>query len=165
MLTYCFTYCNDGKMLDKIGYSFLDIDNDGHCELLIQAVNGDEFLNNMIFEMYTLKDGKPAQVFCGQERDRYYLSDMEEGAYIISEYASSGALQSKWNYFILEGDELTLEQGILYDAESDENDPWSFAYDDETADSRLDEQMARDIIKSYETRQFLPEPFSFGLYK
>lgn len=76
-----------------------------------------------------------------------------------------GATQSMWNYYTLAGDELNLQQGIIYDEESDEKNPWSMTYsEDESGNNTVDEKMALDIIKSYEKRQLLPDPFQFSLY-
>lgn len=162
-LSTLLTYCYDGEALKNIAYGFVDIDNDGSCELFIEPVSGDEFVKDMIFEMYTLKDGKPVQVLSGNERNRYYLSHMEEGAYIISNYASSGASQSTWNYFTLEGDQLTLQQGVIYDAEENEDNPWSLAYAvDGNEDATVDEKTAKDIIDSYESTRIQPEATDFS---
>ena len=160
------TYCYEGNALDNIAFSFADINADGKYELFIQPVSGDEFVDGMIFEMYTLKDNEPEQVLCGEERNRYYLSDTEEGVYFICQYSSSGALQSMWNYFVLEGDSLSLMQGILYDAEENPDQPWSFAFsEDEDSDKEAIEKLANDIIESYDKNRMQPEPFSFSLYK
>lgn len=164
-LSSLFTYCYKGNPLENIEYSFQDVNNDGYRELFLQTGSGDKFVKGMVFEMYTMKDGKPVQVFCGDERNRYYLSDTEEGAYFICNYSSSGATQSMWNYYTLNGDELNLQQGIIYDEESDEKNPWSMTYsEDESGNNTVDEKMALDIIKSYEKRQLLPDPFQFSLY-
>lgn len=159
-------YCYEGKPLENIAYAFADINGDGFCELFIEPVSGDEFVDQMIFAMYTLKNGKPKLVFCGDERNRYYLSDTEEGAYFISNYASSGALQSTWNYYILEGDSLSFMQGIVYDAGEDESHPWAVADDENgSVKKQTDEKSAQDIIDSYETRRIQPDYISFMTYR
>ena len=62
-------YCQEGNALENVGYAFLDVNGDGVCELMIGAIHGDEFVNKMLFELYTLEDGVPVQIFAGQERD------------------------------------------------------------------------------------------------
>ena len=57
-------------------------------------------------------------------------------------------------------------QGILYDAEENPDQPWSFAFsEDEDADKEAIEKLANDIIESYDKNRMQPEPFSFSLYK
>lgn len=155
------TYCYEGEALKNIGYAFLDIDNDGSYELFIEPISGDEFVDQMIFEMYTYKNDEIKQVFIGDARSRYYLGDTEEGPYFVYNYSSSGAAQSMWNYFTLEGDQLTLMQGILYDEENGDN-PWSFAFDD---GEEVNEEMAQNIIDSYDQRKIQPEAIDFSLYR
>ena len=155
------SYCYEGDALQNIGYAFLDIDGDGAYELFIEPISGDEFVDQMIFEMYTCKNDEIKQVLCGDVRDKYYLGDLEEGGYIVSNYASSGAAQSTWNYFTLEGDQLTLVQGILFDETEDTENPWSFAYEEERL---ANEDSARELIQSYEQRRIQPEAIAFSLY-
>lgn len=155
------SYCYEGEALKNIGYAFQDIDNDGSYELFIEPISGDEFVDQMVFEMYTCKNDEVKQVFCGDARSRYYLGDTEEGPYFVYNYSSSGATQSMWNYFTLEGDQLTLMQGILYDEENGDN-PWSFSFDD---GEEATEEMAKDIIDSYDKRRIQPEAIDFSLYQ
>ena len=86
-------YCQEGNALENVGYAFLDVNGDGVCELMIGAIHGDEFVNKMLFELYTLEDGVPVQIFAGQERDRYYIAGLEEGGYLIANEASSSCKQ------------------------------------------------------------------------
>ena len=70
-------YCQEGNALENVGYAFLDVNGDGVCELMIGAIHGDEFVNKMLFELYTLEDGVPVQIFAGQERDRAAITERE----------------------------------------------------------------------------------------
>lgn len=155
------SYCYEGEALQNIGYAFQDIDNDGSYELFIEPISGDEFVDQMIFEMYTCKNDEVKQVFCGDARSRYYLGDTEEGPYFVYNYSSSSATQSMWNYFTLEGDQLTLMEGILYDEENGDN-PWAFSFDDGEEPT---EERAKDIIASYDNRRIQPEAIDFSLYQ
>lgn len=120
-------YCQEGNALENVGYAFLDVNGDGVCELMIGAIHGDEFVNKMLFELYTLEDGVPVQIFAGQERDRYYIAGLEEGGYLIANEASSGAANSAWFYYAIDGKELSVVQAILYDAAASPDQPWYMA--------------------------------------
>ncbi|MDE7325561.1 MAG: M56 family metallopeptidase [Lachnospiraceae bacterium] len=120
-------YCYDGNAAENVGYSFLDVDGDGKMELLIGAVTGDAFVQGQIFELYTLKDGEPVQVFSGRERSRYYLCQKEDGNYAIANEGSSGASNSEWSYYTLQDGTLSGELVIIYDDMPDAESPWSMA--------------------------------------
>ncbi len=107
-------YCYGEDILEKIGYSFLDLDGDGIDELLIGAIGGDDFIRQQIFELYCLKNGMPAQVFAGQERDRYYLCQ-DGGSYIIINEGSSSASNSEWSCNVLKEGKLVSVQTIISD--------------------------------------------------
>ncbi|MGN0367134.1 MAG: hypothetical protein ACI4E5_14540 [Suilimivivens sp.] len=52
-------FCYDGNPLENLGYAYVDVNNDGYWELLIGALNGDEFTGRVIFDLYALEDGVP----------------------------------------------------------------------------------------------------------
>ena len=68
------SYCTEGNPLDNVGYAAMDVDGDGVDELLIGSLTDDDYLRDVIFDMYTVKDGQCVQVFASQERQRYYMS-------------------------------------------------------------------------------------------
>ena len=68
-------YCYDGNALDNVGYTFLDLDNDGTMELFIGAIGGDEFVANTVFDFYTYQDGNPVLLLDSLERARCYICD------------------------------------------------------------------------------------------
>lgn len=162
------SYCYAGNPLENVGYAYVDVNNDGSRELLIGAIAGDEFVDNVIFDLYVLEDDVPVQIFCSQERDRYYLCEEEAGGYEIANTGSSGADSSAWHYYILNGQEMQVIQAIIYDGMTDLENPWYMAYDedwDTTNDTPVDEKMAEDIIESYEKQYMKPDYMSFAYYK
>ena len=155
------TYCYEDDALQNIGYAFLDIDADGSCELFIEPLAGDDFVEQMVFEMYTCKNDEITQVFCGTERDNYYLSECEEGAYIISNYASSGAGQTDRDYYTFAENDLVLVQSVSYDATENPDNPWSISGED----GEVTEETAQSIIESYESCWIQPSATNFSLYE
>lgn len=165
--TLC-TYCYEGNAMKNVGYALLDLTGDGEPELLIGAINGDAYVEKMVFDMYTIVDGTPVQLFVGRERNGYYICEEEAGIYLIENKASSGATQNVWHYFSIEKDRLNIVQGIVYDAASHPDAPWFMTYDtdwDTGNDTPVDENMANSIINSYEARYMMPEYTAFENYK
>lgn len=143
--------CDMGAQ-DQIGYTLYDLDFDGQPELLIGETDTELAANRIIFDAYTLKDGKAAQVFESESRNRYYIVEDEAGAIMIANEASNGAASSGWIYYTASGDTLTVQQAIIYDAAADENNPWFMAYDedwDTSNDDAIDENTAQSVIDSY----------------
>lgn len=58
-------------------------------------------------------------------RDKYgRIAGLEEGGYLIANEASSGAANSAWFYYVMDGKELSVVQAILYDAAASPDQPW-----------------------------------------
>lgn len=58
--------------MDEVGYVYLDVDHDGQRELLLGATSGSP---PMIYDMYTIADGKLCHVLSSGERSFYRLRD------------------------------------------------------------------------------------------
>lgn len=158
-------YCYDGNPLENVGYSLLDLNGDTIPELLIGATGGDAYVQDLLFEVYTLQNDTPLQLLTGGDRSNYRLCDDESGCYFLENQASASAEQREWLYFILTGDQLSVIQGIAYDATSDPEKPWYMTYDtdwDTSNDTAIDEDTARAIIAGYDDQCVTPvyTPFS-----
>ncbi|MDE7297243.1 MAG: VCBS repeat-containing protein, partial [Lachnospiraceae bacterium] len=140
-------YCYDGNARENVGFAFLDVDGDGEAELLIGAIAGDPFVERQIFELYTLKDGAPKQVFSGRERSRYYLCEEEDGSFIVANEGSLSAADSEWDYYTLQDGELSLIRTIV---------SWHVEAGADAADGRLqgimEEEEAEEFVKVHEAR-------------
>lgn len=64
-----------------------------------------------------------SQIFCGEARNRYYISEDEDAGYRIANGGSVGAVNSAWIYSRYEGTKLQTVQSILYDAAADPDHP------------------------------------------
>ena len=152
----------EGSALENVGYALKDLDGDGKEELLISAVSNDDSYG-MLYDVYTAPNGKAVHVLSGHERNRYYLQWLEEGAYMIANEASSSAFNSAWYYYSLIDGQLELMQGIVFNAEADENNPWFITYDEDwdvSNDTHDEDGLAQSIIdayaRSYTTLEYIP---------
>lgn len=159
--------CYENEPLKNVFYALVDINNDGNPELFITPATGDNYDDKVIYEMYTVSNNETKQIFASDERDRYYLSKTEEGAYIITSQGSSSATEGIWNYYTLEGDGFNLVQGVRLDASTDNSEElWSLAYpEDGTDNTTVDQKTAWDIIHSYESTRIIPGTHTLSEYK
>lgn len=86
----------------EIGFAVDDLDDDGIPELAIGTLSGDEFYGKLIFDLYTLEDGQPVQVFSSIHRNRYYYA----GGIRFANLGSSAADSSYVTTLKLENGEL-----------------------------------------------------------
>lgn len=109
-LSYVYFYHDD---LSQIGYTIIDIDNNGTDELII-GPNYDENSDykGMLYDMYTINENEVVHILSGMERDRYYLGSDNS---IINE-GSGSAFDSTICKYVLDdsGTELALVGGISY---------------------------------------------------
>lgn len=161
------TYCYEGNPLDNVGFAFLDINGDDSNELLIGTMLEDDFLDKVVFEMYTLEDGAAVRIFSSEERDRYYVYSEEAGGYLIANEGSGGAGSNSWYYYDLDGKELAVCQAILQESDADST-AWYMAYDadwDTGNDNPIEEELGTAVIESIEARYICPEYTAFSRYQ
>ena len=108
----------------NLGYALKDVDGNGVQELLV----GENIPNNngtVLYDMYTIREGKLLHVFDGWDRNRYYLCSngnfMNEG--------SSGAMQSSFAYYIYAKGDMIFIRSVIYDATMEPEGPWFVSYD------------------------------------
>ena len=154
------TYCYEGNPLENVGYTLMDLNSDQVPELLIGATGGDAYVQDVLFEVYTLQNDVPVQLLVSNERSSYRLCDDDSGCYFLVNEASASAAQREWLYFVITGDQLSVMQGIVYDAAADPENPWFMTYDDDwdtSNDTAIGEATAKAIMDGYEARCFVTE--------
>lgn len=89
--------------LINIGYTIIDLDEDGTNELVIGIKNlSDDFYNSLIFDLYTLKDNQSVNIFNSSERNRYYYI----GTNKFINHASSSATETSNTLYEYKNGEL-----------------------------------------------------------
>lgn len=143
-LCYVAGYTTD---VSKLGYYLKDIDRDGVEELLIGAID-DEYYTGMIYDFYTILNGRLVQVVSSGERDRYYLCKDDK----IANEGSGGAMNSSFNYYEYESGKLKKIETVFTDGIYDEQNPWFYTTADSLEDhsTPITEEVGRSIISKYE---------------
>lgn len=101
-------YHFDSSYIDKIGYSFIDLDDNGTPELLIwmreeKDADNPEY-KSMIYDLYTYVNGNITHVESSGERDRFYLCEDNT----IYNESSGGATDSVMAHYRLNSGEAEL---------------------------------------------------------
>ena len=120
--------------LDGLGWYCQDLDGNGVVELIVSD-------GNVIYDLYTVENGKALHLVSGSERNAYQLC--ENG--IIKNYGSSSAAESSYTMYRLVGSGLVQEQIVTFDASADPENPWFTGFD-KTA---VSEAEAQAVIGSY----------------
>ena len=112
--------------MEKIGYVYYDVNNDGIDELLIGEI-ADGKWKGVVYDIYTMVNRKPTHVVSGRSRSKYFVCNNE---FICNEY-SSGAKESGTLVYVLveNSTELYPQAGFKYDAYENKNKPWFISYD------------------------------------
>ena len=141
--------------LQKVGYSLYDLDSDGIPELIIGAVENDEFYGGILFDVYRLfpalgRWGPPVKIAESINRIRwYYLGD----GLLLNE-SSGGASYQKWSVWQADRNEThpVFVDGIVFDASANNTNPWLSARlenDEVVSGLPLTEQEAADWQARY----------------
>lgn len=100
----------------ELGYALLDLDNDGTDELII----ANDAERQVIYDLYSLVDGKLVHVFTGWDRNSY---ELREGFRILN-IGSNGAASADYVYCHLSRGQLVTDSLIRFDAATDPDHPW-----------------------------------------
>ena len=157
-----------GNPLNNVGFGFLDLDNDGHWELIIGAIEDAEECP-AVFEIWTKVDDKPVMLAQTSARSQYVLQFVEEdNMWYVANEGSNGAFGSGYYYLMLIDGKLEVMQGILFDSKGDPENPWFMTYDmdwDVSNDDPIDEDMATAILDNNRRHYTAIEYFPYSLYK
>ena len=153
----------DGKPLDNVGFTFMDLDGDGIWELIIGAIRNAE-QDPLVFEIWALKNDEPVMLVQSGSHNRYYLQYAEEdNLWSVAYEAENGAANHAVYYLQLFEGEFSVTQGIIFDAAADEENPWFMTYDldwDVSNDTPIDEDTANAVMEAgrniYTAIEYLP---------
>ena len=157
----------EGNPLENVGFGFVDLDNDGHWELIIGAIQDAEEAP-VVFEIWTLVDGKPVMLVQTNARSQYLLQYVEEDNiwYIANENSSRDSCNATYFMMLNEG-KLDVMQGVIYNPNADAQNPWFMTYDldwDASNDEPIDEDMAYAILESNRNHYIALEYFPYIFY-
>ena len=130
----------------ELGYALLDLDNDGTDELII----ANDAERQVIYDLYSLVDGKLVHVFTGWDRNSY---ELREG-YRILNIGSNGAASADYVYCHLSNGQLVTDSLIRFDAATDPDHPWFRGTSENDLAPITDENWSEDEI--YSTAASLP---------
>ena len=158
----------EGKPLDNVGFTFMDLDGDGIGELIIGAIKKAEN-DPLIFEIWALKNDEPVMLAQSGSHNRYYLQYAEEDDLWSVAYEAENSAANRAIYYLqlFEG-KFKVIQGVIFDAVVNENAPWFMAYDldwNVSNDMPIDEDTANSVMnaerRTYAALEYLP----YSLYK
>lgn len=124
----------------ELGYALLDLDNDGTDELII----ANDAERQVIYDLYSLVDGKLVHVFTGWDRNSY---ELREG-YRILNIGSNGAASTDYVYCHLSNGQLVTDSLIRFDATEDPDYPWFRGTGENDLAPITDENWSEDEIYS-----------------
>ena len=124
----------------ELGYALLDLDNDGTNELVI----ANDAERQVIYDLYSLVDGKLVHVFTGWDRNSY---ELREGFRILN-IGSNGAASADYVYCHLSNGQLVTDSLIRFDAATDPDHPWFRGTGENDLAPITDENWSEDEIYS-----------------
>ena len=124
----------------ELGYALLDLDNDGTDELII----ANDAERQVIYDLYSLVDGKLVHVFTGWDRNSY---ELREGFRILN-IGSNGAASADYVYCHLSRGQLVTDSLIRFDAATDPDHPWFRGTSENDLAPITDENWSEDEIYS-----------------
>ena len=161
-------YYYEGKPLDNVGFTFMDLDGDGIWELIIGAILNAQ-RDPLVFEIWTLKNDEPVMLVQSGSRNRYYLQYAEEDdLWSVAYEAENGAANHAVYYLQLQDGEFKVIQGVIFDAFASPEAPWFMAYDldwDVSNDTPIDEDTATSVMDAGRDTYAAQEYFPYSLYK
>lgn len=152
-LDYLFGY---DPSINTLGYCLKDIDDDGTPELFVGRTDDQGIYMGMLYDFYTITDGKLVKVLESGERDRFYLCENNE----IAEEGSGSAVTASHTYYNYKNGKLEKIEEVLFDAYQDEQNPWFYvaADSEDIYSTPITEEEGNSIISSYEYVTDLYQP-------
>jgi hypothetical protein len=147
---------------DIPGYIIKDLNGDGIDELIfgmnLKEVAEDDNWDGIVYDVFTMVDGKMTQVVDGWARNRYYIC--ENGA--IANEGSGGAAYSCYTYYDFDGKELKVRESYFTGYRDEAQTDWGWFFSDTEAwadDAKeVSEEEARQAIAAYtyDKQKYIP---------
>ena len=159
-ISTCF-YMNNSDF-EILGYMIKDLDGDGVDELLLgensaDGLGPDEGWDSIIYDLYTMQDGKVVHVFDGWERNRYYMCT--DGT--IANEGSGGAAYTSWAYYEYKDGKLNLVESVFTDTDDELMGHYYYSNEEPYVDesNEVTEDEAMDIVERYKYKKLEFTPF------
>lgn len=144
-----------GSDVNRVGYCLIDIDDNGTDELIMGSINEDG-TPGVIYDIYAMEADSGILVARSGEHRMYSLCSDNTILYSVF----GGSMSSACYFYTFNGEMLELKEGILYDGESDEENPWFYITIEmgEEHSEPISEDTANMIQNSYESVElhFIP---------
>ena len=151
--------------LDNSGYALIDLNDDGTSELLVSKVAEGAWGSGegMIYDLYSLQNGKVVHLASSGERDTYHLCKNN----MIANESSNSASNMVHRFYSMnrDGTGLKLKEFVVYDDLKKPKDPWFYGTVATSIPNDLgpiESGRAWEIIDSYEAISI--ELIMFDLY-
>ena len=162
------SYYYDGDPMQNVGFSLVDLDQDGSLELVLGAILNAE-QDPSVFEIWTVAAGKPVMLAQGRSDNRYTLQYVQqEQRWQIANQVENN-IACRGNYYLkLQGGKLEVIEGVVFDAFADEENPWFRTQDldwDISNDEHIDSETAASILDGNRALYTAPEYFPYASYE
>ncbi len=130
----------------SIGYTMLDLDDDGSYELLLGELDAEKKIGT-IYDIYTIKDGKMEHVVEAAENEKYFVLGNGQ---MVAESTDGEKNRVYAYYHCLDGVELAFIEAVIYDAADAEN-PWFHSSSATTSEgaTEMTEEAAKTLLDRY----------------
>ena len=146
-------------VLDKVGYTYYDVNGDGIEELLIGGISDDSW-KGIIYDMYTMVDRKPQHVMSGWDRNRYFVCD---NVFICNDYSGGSNACGTRVYILVENSTTLFPQvSFKYDGYANDEKPWFLSYGSDIGNEKWENvteevfNNRKKIFEQYERFDFIP---------
>jgi len=144
------------NLLNKIGYTYYDINNDGIDELIIGEISKGES-KGIIYDIYTMVDRKPAHVVSCKPKEKYFVCDEN---FLWNEYPPKRN-EKVAGVFILKNNstEMFPKVMFIYDKKLNKKAPWFVSYGSNGNLDNLDKKTfneRKELFNSFERFEYTP---------